>query len=97
MKFNFLLLFAINFILTQNLSAQDLSNNNLLYTQSIEINDSDSVIYFKKSINGCIKKIELAKEELYISDSVRFINYRNNMLGRIKLLIKEKNKYEDKF
>jgi hypothetical protein len=97
MKFKFIYLLVINFILTVNLNAQDLSNDNLLEPMSIEVSDSDSTIFYKKSINGCIKKIELAKDELYKTDSSRFFSYKNNMINRIKLLTLEKNNYEGKF
>ena len=58
--------------------------------------DHDSILILKKQVNGGIKKLELAKKEMMIVDSVKYIAYEKRMLNKISNLINEIESYEDR-
>ena len=94
-KLVFIVLFY--FILNFQFNAQ--SNNNsieLIKPYKIEINDDDSLKLLKTQINGSIRKIELAKDEIYNQDSARYYAYEEKMYKKILLLIEKKEIYESK-
>jgi hypothetical protein len=68
----------------------------LIKPYKIEINDDDSLKLLKTQINGSIRKIELAKAEIYNLDSARYNVYAEKMYNKILLLIEKKEIYESK-
>jgi hypothetical protein len=58
--------------------------------------DHDSLLLLKKQVNGGIKKLELAKKEMKIVDSVKYNAYEKRMLNKISNLINEIETYEDR-
>lgn len=72
------------------------NSNSILKPYVINSLDHDSVLLLKKQVNGGIKKLELAKKEMMIADSVKFIAFEKRMLNKISNLINEIESYEDK-
>ena len=60
------------------------------------IHSVDSLKLLKTQINGSIRKIELAKAEIYNQDSARYYAYEEKMYKKILLLIEKKEIYESK-
>ena len=97
MKSKLIFIVLFYFILKFQFNAQ--SNNNsmeLIKPYKIEINDDDSLKLLKTQINGSIRKIELAKAEIYNLDSARYNVYAEKMYNKILLLIEKKEIYESK-
>tara|TARA_B100001093_G_scaffold325975_1_gene310997 strand:+ start:6273 stop:6560 length:288 start_codon:yes stop_codon:yes gene_type:complete len=91
------LILYILFIFFSCQYAAQLSNSiDLMEPYVIEIDDSDSLKILKTQINGCLKKLELAKKEYSANDSIAYFNYLNLTNQRIKFLIKEINRNEGK-
>ena len=97
MKSKLIFIVLFYFILKFQFNAQ--SNNNsmeLIKPYKIEINDDDSLKLLKTQINGSIRKIEIAKTEIYNQDSARYNAYAKKMYNKILLLIEKKEIYESK-
>ena len=72
------------------------SSNSIPKPYVINSLDHDSILILKKQVNGGIKKLELAKKEMMIVDSVKYIAYEKRMLNKISNLINEIESYEDR-
>ena len=73
---------------------QDL--NSIPQPYVINSSDHDTILLLKRQVNGGLKKLELAKKEMMIVDSVKYKEYEKRMLYNISNLINEIKFYEDR-
>ena len=90
------IIYFLSIFCSYQYAAQSSNSIDLIKPYVIEINDSDSLKTLKTQVNGCLKKLELAKKEFSSNDSVAYFKYLNLTNQRIKFLIKEINRNEGK-
>ena len=79
----------INFTFGQNLKS-------IPQPYLINSSDHDTLLLLKRQVNGCLKKLELAKKDMMIFDSLKYQEYEKRMLKNITILINEIKLHEDR-